>query len=204
MAENTQRDFITRLGNWHDVVDDDGNGSLIAIFKDMNSIDGGGPEGEYFNNYMRSLENRIGNFEDLADVDGNGSLIAQWKRFSALFQLYTRRIGQDGIIKDFAGNHTVTNLEAKATFRVNASGSGGDGYTITLNRSFGAPGLVMNTRASFTITVERHPDDATAYPIIIVDEDGNEYGRIISPCAVIVPYLIAYADGVRIVCKGVP
>lgn len=204
MAENTQRDFITRLGNWHDVVDGDGNGSLIAIFKDMNSIDGGGPEGEYFNNYMRSLENRIGNFEDLADIDGNGSLIAQWKRFSALFQTYTQRVGLDGIVKDFTGNHTVTNLEGKATFRVNASGSGGDGYTITLTRAFGHPGIAFGTHVVFTITVERHPDDATQYPIIIMDDAGNECGRITSPCAVVVPYLIAYADGTRVVCKGVP
>jgi len=78
-ATNPARSADNRLGNWHDLVDEAGNGSLIAQLKRLvpvvdndNPVDPEVPE--------RDPRNRFGNWHDIVDEEGNGSVIAQMKR----------------------------------------------------------------------------------------------------------------------------
>src|SRR4051812_25727646 len=75
------RSYLTLLGNWNDTLDEEGNGSVIAILKSFIlpvSVDLIPTNPEV---YDRDLRNRIGDFTDVIDADNNGSLIAQLKAF---------------------------------------------------------------------------------------------------------------------------
>lgn len=85
VSDNTTRDIETRLGNWHDVVDGNGNGSLIAQMRVLNGNLGNGDVPAWPNEQARSLRNRLGNWNDVVDLHGNGSFSAQAKKLIQVF-----------------------------------------------------------------------------------------------------------------------
>lgn len=207
-AENTQRDMLTRLGNWHDAVDVNGDGSLIAQLKVwLTTYTGGSGRPILPINYERDIRNRVGNFQDLVDAHNNGSLTAMARAFGELFADQSTRIGAQNRVLSLTADHAAITAENNSIYRFNTTGHGG-GLICTIPRNLGAsiptvgPGIDLRKICQFTI--ERNTADATNNPIIVLDDSGIECGRIISPCAVIVPYLIAYADGLSVTCKGVP
>lgn len=74
--EEYERSMENRIGNWHDVVDEAGNGSLIAQLKSLTNGAGFNNVPTFTDIYERDLRNRIGNWHDTIDRDGNGSLCA--------------------------------------------------------------------------------------------------------------------------------
>jgi hypothetical protein len=80
------RGELTLLGNWNDLVDEQGNGSIIAILKSfiLPLPPGGDPVNAEI--YDRDLRSRIGNFTDVIDIDNNGSFIAQLRAHIATLQ----------------------------------------------------------------------------------------------------------------------
>lgn len=80
---NPGADLDTRFGNWDDVVDEAGNGSLIAQFKQLVNPAQYDPTIHHGPEYGRDFRNRLGNFGDQLDATGTGPLIAQMKGFVA-------------------------------------------------------------------------------------------------------------------------
>lgn len=132
IPDNTQRDLLTRVGNWHDVVDGNGNGSLIAQFRVLNGNIGIGANPQWPNLPDRDVRNRVGNWNDQVDLHGNGSFIAQCKQLVAVFA------GLAGISAQMTALTTLVNTYNGRITALETHGGVLDGEITTINAAITA------------------------------------------------------------------
>lgn len=178
IPDNTQRDFLTRVGNWHDVVDGNGNGSLIAQFRVLNGNVGIGANPLWPDKPDRDVRNRVGNWNDQVDLHGNGSFIAQCKQLVAVFA------GLAGISAQMTALTTLVNTFDGRITAVETHNGVLDGEITTINNAITAVNVTLAADAVLlaslqtqinTINVpknfrQKNTNATTDYTIILGDD----------------------------------